>query len=388
MTRSRPEFLLELFRIRGTEPSEAWHDRVSALTGASTSFAESLIQDAGLEPIRADRDRLAAIRAVPGVTVFDGEIRNVERNVEGDLVLRTVPRGNLRTGHAIDEVAASLGPGLAGLEVVGRVSEADLEELMGRQRLQVLLLYGGAGLVILLGTVYALVAMGRAERLAHAKSEFVANVTHELKTPLANIRLYAESLREGRVREEDRDEFVGTILTESGRLDSLVEGLLHAARGPRLGMGPVDGARLLRETAEGWRPRLEREGFEITAETTALPLRADAEALRRALDNLVDNARKYGGAIRRVELSGTVRDDEAWLTVCDHGPGIPVGERDRVLQPFHRLESADRKETAGTGLGLSLVVATMEAHGGRVEIGSGADQGACVSLVLPLESAS
>jgi signal transduction histidine kinase len=153
-------------------------------------------------------------------------------------------------------------------------------------------------------------------------------------------------------------------------------------------MGAVDGARLLRETAEGWRPRLEREGFELAVETTELPLRADAEALRRALDNLVDNARKYSGEDRRIELGGTIRDGEAWLTVRDHGPGIPVGERSRVLQPFHRLESADRKETAGTGLGLSLVVATMEAHGGRVEIESGGDQGACVSLVLPLESES
>jgi len=251
----------------------------------------------------------------------------------------------------------------------------------------VLLLYGGAGLVLLIGTAYALVAMSRAERLARAKSEFVANVTHELKTPLANIRLYAESLREGRVREEDRGEFVGTIIEESGRLDALVEGLLHAARGARLEMGPVDGARLLREAGERWRARLEREGFDlsITAPETP-PLRGDAESLRRALDNLIDNARKYGAADRRIELTASAEDREVRLAVRDHGPGIPASERTRVLRPFHRLERADRKETAGAGLGLSLVVATMEAHGGRVEIKGAFEGGARVSLVLPVEN--
>jgi signal transduction histidine kinase len=148
----------------------------------------------------------------------------------------------------------------------------------------------------------------------------------------------------------------------------------------------LDPAALLRETAARWDARLSRDGCTLAVEAPSLPpVRGDREALLRALGNLVDNARKYARADRRIELSGAAANGSVKLTVRDHGPGIPVRHRDQVLQPFTRLERADRKETPGTGLGLSLVVACMEAHGGRVEIGTGADGGAAVTLVLPAE---
>ena len=256
------------------------------------------------------------------------------------------------------------------------------QALSARERLESAALYGLAALLLCVGTAYAFLAIGRAHRLARDKGDFVANVTHELKTPLANIRLFAESLKEGRVREADRAEFLATILEEAARLDTLVEGLLHAARGVRLALATVDPRAVLERTAAQWRPRLEGEGFAFTVDAPALPaVRADADALQRALGNLLDNARKYGGADRRIALSGEARNGCVRLAVRDRGPGIPVADRERVLQPFARLESADRKATPGTGLGLSLVKACMEAHGGRVEIGGG--PGAEITLVLP-----
>ncbi|MHC4339506.1 MAG: sensor histidine kinase, partial [Planctomycetota bacterium] len=207
-------------------------------------------------------------------------------------------------------------------------------------------LYGLAGALLIAGTAYALVAIRRAERLAGAKSDFVATVTHELKTPLANIRLYAESLRDGRVRNEDRVEFLETILEEGDRLNRLVESLLHAARGPTLKKEAVAPRELILEAEQRWRQRLEQEGFAFEVSAPPLPsVRADKEALLRALGNLLENARKYSKEERRIQLRGAAEHGTVRITVTDSGPGIPVAQRARVLAPFARLESADRMET-------------------------------------------
>lgn len=379
---------LQRFRLAGAEPDAAWIDDVGALLdGPSDRLARWLLREAGIDaarvPGRAEREALAQQQPEPGFGVDAGHFFLVAE--DGDrLRLTRVPRAEVDLGEGPE--AEPLPEPFAAAAVHGRLDAAALEARAQRETRKLSALYVLAGLVLLAGTGYALVAIGRAHRLAAAKSEFVANVTHELKTPLANIRLFAESLREGRVREPEQEEFLATILDEAGRLDDLVEGLLHAARGPRLRAETLDPAALLRETAARWDARLRRDGCTLAVEAPALPaVRGDREALLRALGNLVDNARKYARADRRIELSGARANGSVKLTVRDHGPGIPVRHRDHVLQPFTRLERADRKETKGTGLGLSLVVACMEAHGGRVEIGAGTDGGAAVTLVLPTE---
>jgi len=370
-------------RLRREEPDAAWVDDVSALLGGSSdAFAKALLEEAGIRPVldRETRAALAALRPRPGVTIDDGSVRSVVE--KGDaLVLRSLPRAALDLGAG--PVAVPLPEPVGGLAVRGRVDEAAVAARLAEERWKTVLFYGFAALTLVVGTAYAIVAIGRAQRLANAKSDFIANVTHELRTPIANIRLFAESLRDGRVRAGDAPEFVDTILAESGRLESLVEGLLHAARGPRLDLGVLDPRGLVEEAAARWRPRLEREGFALDVRAPALPgVRGDREALLRALSNLLDNARKYAAKNRRIEFSGAAANGTVRLAVRDHGPGIPVAERERVLQPFVRLEDADRKATSGTGLGLSLVVACAEAHGGRVEVEGG--EGARVTIVLPV----
>jgi signal transduction histidine kinase len=378
---------LKLLQMRKQEPDEMWHDDVSALVGGpSERFAYSLLARVGMKPIGTPGDRilLAALTVRPGVFRSGGYLYRAEP-LGDKLILRSWALRDFGDG----ELTVRLPAPYDAVEVHGSVDEAVVRKKAAEKRPRVILIYSGAALFLIVGTIYAYLAIGRSYRLADEKSDFVANVTHELKTPLANIRLYAETLRAGRVKTaEDRDDFLDTILEEGRRLEDLVEGLLHAARGPKLRMERLDPASLLRESADRWGPRLDREGFTLTTQCETLPeIRGDREALLRALDNLLDNARKYGQEDKRILLRGRADNGKVRLAVRDHGTGIPVGDRERVLKPFTRLESADRKETPGTGLGLSLVVSTMEAHGGRVDVGKAAGGGAEVTLVLPVEQA-
>jgi len=375
---------LQLFALRKRPPDRNWIDDVSALIGGpSDRFARALLRQAGVAPLGSplQRQLLAGLTPRPD-TVF----------IDRGYVYKAIPQGDgleLRRWRQQDfgdgDLVVALADPFSMVRVLGNIDEERVLAKARRQKPRVILMYSGAALLLIVGTVYAYLAISRAFRLTAAKSNFVANVTHELKTPLANIRLYAETLRAGRVRPGDEAEFLDTILDEGLRLESLIEGLLHAARGPRLEMTPLDPAALLREAAARWQPRLEQEGYVLTSETPELPtVRGDRAALLRAIDNLLDNARKYGRDDKRVELTGSTTNGHVRLIVRDHGSGIPVGDRERVLRPFARLESADRKETEGTGLGLSLVVTTMEAHGGRIELGRVAGGGTEAALVLPV----
>ncbi|MFB3067488.1 MAG: sensor histidine kinase, partial [Planctomycetota bacterium] len=403
---------LELFRLEGTAPDADWIDDVSALIGGpSDGIGQTLLKQAGVEPVRSRRERaqLAALEPSVGLGLHAASFQEVRHGEANELVLKRIPirefgwvlpRGSgpvkwrdesrlnftstfdRRTGLISEPLPAPLGE----LSITAELDEEKLAGEVRRETWLVVLLYACAGLLVALATGVSLVATRRALRLARDQSDFVANVTHELKTPLANVHLYAESLRQGRVREEDREAFLDTILEETRRLDGLVEGLLHAARGAKITRARVDTRELVKQAAARWRPRLEEEGFEFeVAPGPSVEISADAEALLRALDNLLDNARKYSREDRRIHLSGSCNDGLARLTVRDHGPGIPVQDRKRVLEPFTRLESADRKATPGTGLGLSLAAACMKAHGGRVEISENSGAGSVVSLVLVLE---
>jgi signal transduction histidine kinase len=383
---------LEAFRFEDREPDLSWRDSVSALLGGpSEAFARLLLKQAAIEPVGdlATRRRLAQLAPKPGYSALNGDLLYVNAHAAG-MSLHMLPIDGLDTGRGPIEFALEAPFDMVVLRAapdpaaVGRA-------FAGAQR-RLLFLYALAGLFLLGGTAYAYVAIGRTFRLAAAKNDFVANVTHELKTPLANIRLYAETLAAGRARSQaDRAEFLRTILDEAGRLDVLVDGLLHAARGQKkLKIEGFEARWLLDEVERRWRKRLEGEGFEleVVADDDLPAVRGDREALLRAFGNLIDNARKYGGADKRVRIEGERAGDGVQFTVYDRGPGIPVRARARVLKKFTRIESADRKETAGTGLGLSLVKACMEAHGGRIRIGESPDRGAAVSLVLPTSEES
>jgi len=225
------------------------------------------------------------------------------------------------------------------------------------------LLAGSAGLYALYRMVG--VTVGFAER----PSNFVAAVSHELKTPLTSIRMYAEMLRDGIVPSEDkRQEYYGTITSESERLSRLINNVLEFSRlekGTRQmnlvagSLGPV-----VEEMADLLRPHAEREGFTLQVESDPdlPPVRYDRDALLQVLFNLVDNAIKYAGdaSERLISLECRCRDGGVVVLVRDRGPGVAPRHLTRLFEPFYRGETELTRRTKGTGIGLALVKGLVE----------------------------
>ncbi len=225
-------------------------------------------------------------------------------------------------------------------------------------------------------------------RIEDLRREFVANVTHELRTPIAAVRAAAETLEGGAL--DDRpaaEDFVRRIIEEAERLDGLVGELLELGRLesrrtlPR--RDPFDPAALLAEVARRARPLAERAGLEIAVEASAdLPTAwGDRERLQRALMNLVHNAVKFTPSGGRVMLAASAEDGRLLLSVSDTGIGIPPERLPRVFERFYK---GDRTRGGGAGLGLAIVKHTARAHGGDVRVSSAPGSGSTFTIVLPL----
>jgi signal transduction histidine kinase len=204
---------------------------------------------------------------------------------------------------------------------------------------------------------------------AERRNNFVAAVSHELKTPLTAIRMYAEMLRDGIVPSEPkRQEYYGTITSESERLSRLINNVLEFSRlekGTRQmnlvagSLGPV-----VEEMADLLRPHAEREGFTLQVESDPdlPPVRYDRDALLQVLFNLVDNAIKYArdAPERLITLECRRRDGGVAVLVRDRGPGVAPRHLTRLFEPFFRGETELTRRTKGTGIGLALVKGLVE----------------------------
>jgi signal transduction histidine kinase len=218
--------------------------------------------------------------------------------------------------------------------------------------------------------------------LSERRGAFVSAVTHELRTPLTTFRLYAEMLAEGLVREPDRQGYLQTLRAEADRLGHLVENVLAFARlerAPRVPLAAVPLSSLLSD--ESIRRSAERSaeaGFELLVElgpgAEAQCVAARPAVVEQILFNLVDNAGKYAASARdrRLHLRAEVLPRLACITVEDHGPGVPQGERRRLFQPFHK--SAGQAAEAGPGVGLGLAICRRLARdlGGDLRLEPGA----------------
>jgi signal transduction histidine kinase len=232
-----------------------------------------------------------------------------------------------------------------------------------------LLVVGSVGLLAVHRMVG--VTVGFAER----RNNFVAAVTHELKTPLTAIRMYGEMLRDGIVpSDEKRQQYYETITTESERLTRLVDNVLELARLER-GERPVSltaGAvePVLREVAEILGPHAEAMGFELIVEAEDhLPAaKFDRDALLQVVLNLTDNAVKYAreATDRRIVLSCEHRESGIAVSVRDHGPGVPARHLPHIFEPFYRGENELTRRAKGTGIGLALVKGLVDRMGGSV----------------------
>lgn len=249
------------------------------------------------------------------------------------------------------------------------------EQLVQRAERRLLLeivLAALSALVAILGSLVIVRAATRERRLANLKSDFVANVSHELKTPLSLIRMFAELLQSGRVgNDEKREKYTGIIVSESERLTALIDNVLDFAKAERgsaaYELQLADLGEVVGQATELCRVRAERENvtLELFIEDDLPLLKLDERAVETAVTNLIDNALKYAkeGGWVRVEVRRT-KKRRLEVIVSDRGPGIPEEERARIFERFVRADPASK--TRGSGIGLALVQAVAEAHGGKV----------------------
>lgn len=241
--------------------------------------------------------------------------------------------------------------------------------------------------IILLSAVFFIYAAEKERRLNELKSELMANVSHELKTPLSVVRMFADMLRSGRVPSEERKvEYLDIICMESERLTSLIDNMLdfsvlEGGKGPyRLKLGDLGVA--VDRALDAFRYRSEQDGVEINLQRDeVLPaVLIDQEAIALAVINLLDNAVKYGGQTP-VELELIAKRASIDVAVRDHGPGIPSDSLRRVFERFYRGPHAN--PTRGSGIGLALVKTIAQAHGGRAWAKNAAGGGAVVGFSIP-----
>ncbi|WPL13101.1 MULTISPECIES: sensor histidine kinase [Thiorhodovibrio] len=227
--------------------------------------------------------------------------------------------------------------------------------------------------------------------LLRQQQDFVSAVSHELKTPLTSIRMYAEMLRAGLAPEKRKETYYRFIQEESERLSRLINNVLQLAR---IGRGrlaleprPVAVGELLAMVRERVAHQLERVGFELRIDCASdMVMRADPDACVQILLNLVDNAVKFGAdaSERRIDIAcEPVEDARLRLRVRDFGPGIPQDQRKRVFDLFYRGDQARHAAVSGTGIGLALVQRLMQAMHGRVEV-IGREPGVEFWLEMPL----
>lgn len=254
------------------------------------------------------------------------------------------------------------------------------------------LVVAGLCVAILLGGSLLLWQAQRDALDAQRKTTFVANVSHELKTPLTSIRLFAEMLHDGRVGDETKQKrYLQTMLNETQRLTRLVNNVLDFSRLERgrrdFQTEPLDLDAAVAEIIEAQRERLEADGLALKYIGAGHPVEAvvDRDAVEQILLNLLDNAAKYAISGERAEVRLTATEQEWQLAVCDFGPGIPSRERQLVFEAFHRMDDRLTADRPGCGLGLSIAARLTQGMGGRLSLRDNQPQGCCFQLNAPLK---
>jgi len=304
-----------------------------------------------------------------------------------------VPSTGLRTIAQVPLGAAL--PHLS-LAIVNPIGDPDPLDDVIRERSRKHVVYTSAlALALVLGLLATIRGAARARELARLKSDFVSTVSHELKTPLTSIRMFAEMLEHGVARDdtEKMARYQRVIVQESQRLGHLIANLLDYAQiekgtrrytPSRQEIGQL--ARHAVSTFESLRhPEGVRNSIEVTVSSEAAhaEIDVDRDVVVQALLNLLANAAKYGGAEHPIHVGVDADAAAAWIAVRDHGPGIPASEQARIFREFYRAPEAYRSNVEGTGLGLALVKRHIEALGGTVEVASAVGQGATFTIRLP-----
>jgi len=243
------------------------------------------------------------------------------------------------------------------------------------------------------GAVIVLHDITELRRLERVRQDFVANVSHEFKTPLTAIQGFAETLLGGALEDEKNNRrFLEIIRDHAARLGRLTDDLLKLARIEagklEVQYQPVSVAELVEGCAATTLFKASQRNIALNLSyPPELPaVRGDAGLLREVLQNLLDNAVQYTSPGGRVDLSAVSRDHEAVITVADTGIGIPLADQERIFERFYRVDAARSREVGGTGLGLSIAKHIVEAHGGRLWVESTVGAGSQFHFSIPLAS--
>jgi two-component system phosphate regulon sensor histidine kinase PhoR len=362
-------------------------DEVGRLGGALNRMAGELRDRIVTLERERDQQRVILSRMSDGVALVDGDDRVVRANASLaellDLMLPPEPGTPLRAVARSPELADAL----ATARREERTIESEIHLWAPRERLLRATVTPLAGPPPG-GAVLVLRDLTELERAQRIRQEFVANVSHELKTPLTSLRGYAETLLEGGLDDpEHRVGFVRVIHDQAGRLQALVEDLLTLADLERPDAHLHRETFDLRELVAGLLPafeeRAQRAGLSLTlAPGPVAPVDADRRRIEQVVANLLDNALKYterGGIT--ISLGGDTA--HAWGEFRDTGPGIPARDQARVFERFYRVDKARSRGQGGTGLGLSIVKHILALHDGSITVASAPGGGSIFRFEIP-----
>lgn len=306
------------------------------------------------------------------------------------LVVQGLPEGIEKLDDGFASVA-SLGDPLSGFGVRAVVRTAYVGG-KGWQNHRVMSLWVSLVALALTGVGASLALRGlhKESETMKLRGALIANVSHELRTPLSMIRLGAETLKRGKLKEKERLDIEDQILREVLLLSHLVENVLDVARIQNQStkalafsaVGPRDLIRNLVITYESW---IRSKGFEVTLELdeSVADQLWDRDAVSRALLNLVDNAIKYSGDDRHIDIVLRQTAEHVIIEVKDRGIGIATNDLNKIFDPYFRAQFSDTITRRGAGLGLTLVQQIVESHGGRVELDSVLGSGSTFRLLFP-----
>lgn len=379
------------------------------LIGSTGSFVQVVLRDGTIlisSPGTIDRpfvDPAAALRLRTPTTARE-TVPTREGEIEADLYLLPTQAGTIVVGsdvadtrESLNRLALLLGLGGAGLLLVTtglawmlagaalrpiERMRAEAASIPARERGRRLSVPDTRDEVERLGATLNEL-LGRLEDAFERERRFVDDASHELRTPLANLRTELElALRRSRTPEE-LEGALRSAAEESERLGRLAEDLLVLARLDRLPLRRerVDLAALVSDVAAAFAPRAESAGVRVVAEVAdGCEVEADGDRLRQALGNLLDNALRYGAG--EVRIGATASERDVAVAVEDQGEGFPEGFLDHAFEPFARPDAGRGQKGGGAGLGLAIVHAVAEAHGGSAHA-ENTSAGAVVRLVLP-----
>ena len=378
-----------------------WEDGESAIDAVYGLSSRVLEDQTVLFASRATRSRLVALVAGPSFLEgrIIGSIRQFVDARAARVVLHDGARVVLEYGTVSpdqrDEIRTQDRTGLPWTLTVFRAPSLpppDAAEPWRRQLIVFALIF--LALFVVAGSYLSVRAVTREIEAARLKTDFVAAVSHEFRTPLTLLRQFSDLLAENRVsNEQERQRYYAALQRGTRRLTRLVEDLLDFGRmeaGSRgYAVQPVAAREWLRALTDEFHDDVCSKGFTIDVTWTGPPATVDADeaALGRALWNLLDNAVKYSPSCQTVWVEGRFEDGRLLVSVRDRGIGVPPRERRAIFRKFVRGSAGGGPPIRGTGLGLALVQQIVEAHGGCVHLESVVGEGSTFTLDLPAREA-